>query len=200
MKRTKFKRFSPAWWDAMTMPEPNTGCLLWMGCVCKSGYGRVAYGNGSPVLVHRIAYEQAFGPVGSRHICHRCDTPSCVNPDHLFVGSQKDNMQDMFAKGRGNPGGRKPRRLTLLRTLAADELASKKSDDSVIIGDPIHLLRSSAVLASWRHVTGVPAIPKDHDGPSCRVPRLSPVEPANRDGVGLGTGATVAERWLGGTR
>lgn len=108
--KTGFKRFSPEWWGYMTMPEPNTGCVFWMGSVCKEGYGRIAKsGGGSPVLVHRIAYEQANGPFDrSLKILHRCDMPSCVNPDHLFIGTQADNMRDMFAKRRARPAGRVP--------------------------------------------------------------------------------------------
>lgn len=159
--RTKFERFSPDWWAFMTEPEPNTGCWLWTGSVCARGYGRLAYGNGSPVLVHRIAYECAKGPTGGRHVLHRCDTPSCVNPDHLFVGTQGDNMRDMFAKGRGRPHGRaqgwRETPLTAVGSApVAQSVARKNLKKSVEVVESLHLTRTNSLTAGWRHVTGVP--------------------------------------------
>ena len=103
-------RFSAEWWAFWTMPIPETGCHIWMGCVCKDGYGRLgAVPKGTPQLPHRKAYEQFVGPIpDGLKVCHRCDVPSCVNPDHLFLGTQKDNLRDMFAKGRARPRGRAP--------------------------------------------------------------------------------------------
>lgn len=111
-------------WDDRVMPEPNTGCHLWMGPLCRLGYGRIrpqgVGPNPSPVLVHRVAWERVHGPIPSGVVvCHRCDVPSCVNPDHLFLGSQKDNLRDMFAKGRARPRGVAPRGF-----LTADERRS----------------------------------------------------------------------------
>lgn len=100
------RRFSPEWWAERVEPEPNTGCHIWLGTVCRLGYGRVGMKGRSPVLVHRVAYECAYGPYdASLKVCHRCDNPSCVNPDHLFLGTQRDNMHDMFRKGRARPRG-----------------------------------------------------------------------------------------------
>lgn len=101
-------------WDDFVMPEPNTGCWLWMGTTCPLGYGHVRLSRAERKvrsnLAHRIAYERAFGPIpAGLKCCHRCDVPSCVNPDHLFLGTQKDNLRDMFAKGRARPAGVAPR-------------------------------------------------------------------------------------------
>lgn len=104
-------------WDEFQQrvePEPNTGCHLWTGSACKVGYGRIrprgAPPSASPILVHRIAWEFAYGPIpAGMKVCHRCDMPSCVNPDHLFLGTQKENMRDMFAKKRARPRGVAPR-------------------------------------------------------------------------------------------
>ena len=103
----KPERFSSEWWQERTSPEPNTGCLLWLGSADKDGYCRVAMPGKSPQLVHRVAYEQFVGPIpDGMKVCHRCDTPSCVNADHFFLGTQKANLRDMFRKRRGAPQGR----------------------------------------------------------------------------------------------
>lgn len=81
------------------MPEPNSGCWLWMASINK-GYGHLRYKN-KIVLAHRLAYELYKGPIPKNTcVCHKCDTPSCVNPDHLFLGSKKDNTNDMLSKNR----------------------------------------------------------------------------------------------------
>lgn len=82
--------------------EPNTGCWLWTGAVIPvSGYGQMRYGKGTPKKAHRVSYEIFVGPIpDGLYVCHRCDTPLCVNPDHLFLGTAKDNAQDAMRKGR----------------------------------------------------------------------------------------------------
>lgn len=74
------------------------GCWIWQGPINKSGYG--AHGKGAR-LAHRISWEMSTGQdPGSLFVCHRCDSPPCVRPDHLFLGTHLDNMRDMDAKGR----------------------------------------------------------------------------------------------------
>jgi len=82
------------------MPEPNTGCFLWTGTT-TGGYGRVRRGKRTH-YAHRVAYELLVGPIPEGMcVLHRCDTPPCVNPAHLFLGTIADNNQDMVQKGRG---------------------------------------------------------------------------------------------------
>lgn len=86
------------------MPEPNSGCWLWERGIQSPGYGCWPIGKGRHKKAHRVAYEIANGTIPrGMVVCHRCDNPYCVNPDHLFLGSQSDNMKDMWAKGRGKP-------------------------------------------------------------------------------------------------
>lgn len=81
-------------------PEPNTGCWLWLGPMTTRGYAQVTY-QSKTHIVSRLTYELAHGPLASGvFACHRCDTPLCVNPDHLFAGTAKDNIRDMWRKGR----------------------------------------------------------------------------------------------------
>lgn len=80
--------------------EPTTGCWLWYLATSDAGYGSFRM-NGKTVLAHRKFFERANGPIPrGPHVCHKCDTPQCVNPDHLFLGSASDNMKDMHRKGR----------------------------------------------------------------------------------------------------
>jgi hypothetical protein len=78
------------------VPEPNTGCWLWLGAEHPQGYGRW-----NREYAHRVVYELLVGPIPpGADLCHKCDTPQCVNPAHLFVGSVSDNLRDFVKKGR----------------------------------------------------------------------------------------------------
>ncbi len=90
-----------------TMPITECGCLVWMGPVSKrTGYGHMAI-KARPLMPHRVAWEVAFGhiPDGMR-VLHRCDIRTCINPNHLFLGTHKDNMRDMAEKHRSASGER----------------------------------------------------------------------------------------------
>jgi hypothetical protein len=81
-------------------PDPNSGCWLWSGAHDKDGYGLIRE-NYKNVRAHRLSYEMHKGAVGADlMVCHRCDVPSCVNPDHLFLGDNSDNQIDCARKGR----------------------------------------------------------------------------------------------------
>ena len=86
---------------AKLAPNPENGCLEWQGWADRSGYGRINI-NGKGVYAHRLAYELAIGPIGDLKVLHKCDNPRCCNPEHLFLGTMRDNMQDMVKKGRHN--------------------------------------------------------------------------------------------------
>ena len=83
-------------------------CWVWTAYLDPRGYGRFMRTWRSVVQAHRYSWELAHGPIGdpALFVCHRCDNPKCVRPEHLFLGTAKDNTADMIAKGRHSHGPR----------------------------------------------------------------------------------------------
>ena len=80
--------------------ERGDGCWEWRGTRRRDGYGQLMV-NGKLIRAHRLAYELSVGPIPpGLSVCHRCDNPPCVRPDHLWLGSRAENLADMTAKGR----------------------------------------------------------------------------------------------------
>lgn len=81
------------------------GCWEWDSVLCEWGYGQFSIRvnkKGRLFRAHRVAYTIEYGPIPEGlSVCHRCDNPKCVRPDHLFVGTSHDNNADKIAKGRG---------------------------------------------------------------------------------------------------
>lgn len=145
--------------------KKSDGCWEWQGVVNEKGYGvinkgRVGEGN---VLAHRLSWELHNGVIpegeGYHGICvlHKCDNPSCVNPDHLFLGTNQDNINDMVSKQRNRRGENQPmskltdaevkeiRKLRNTETITYDELGKKYG----ICGSTVYNIVNRY---TWRHI------------------------------------------------
>lgn len=84
-------------WSRVAQSE---GCWLFKGALNKKGYGEFPF-RGKVKKAHRVAFELSVGPIPEGlHVLHKCDTPACARPDHLFLGTNRDNVDDKVAKGR----------------------------------------------------------------------------------------------------
>lgn len=85
----------------------SKGCWTWTAAINNRGYGKFSLETGKWSLAHRASWLIHYGKIPKGlHVLHRCDNPPCVRPDHLFLGTGKDNFADMIDKGRQNYGNR----------------------------------------------------------------------------------------------
>lgn len=87
--------------EASSVKIPESGCWIWMKSLNHQGYGKTCLGKGTNLSAHRASYEEKYGKIPNGMMAlHTCDVPSCVNPDHIFLGTQQDNMTDKVNKRR----------------------------------------------------------------------------------------------------
>lgn len=94
--------------EILSRTEKVGDCLLWTGSRRKTGYGQISI-KGKTQRTHRVVFELAFGKIPpSMCVCHRCDNPPCINPNHLFLDTHAGNMLDCKKKGRRPSGNMAP--------------------------------------------------------------------------------------------
>lgn len=133
-------------------------CWDWESFKDPNGYGRLNV-NGRPQLAHRISYQIHFGTIPKgKAVCHKCDNPTCTNPDHLFLGTQADNVADMHWKNRARKRGMKGTEHhmakmsedTVRAIRSSDASDSQLAEQYKVSRATIHSIRTRR---SWKHIT-----------------------------------------------
>ena len=138
--------------------DKSGDCWLWTGARDHRGYGRFQVGRRhGTVLAHRLAWELHYQPIPDGIlVCHTCDNPPCIRPDHLFQGTQRDNMGDASAKGRlDNRANRGLQRLTPANVLEIRARYARGQNNGALAAEfGISLSHFHAVVngTSWRHI------------------------------------------------
>lgn len=119
--------FEERFWSKVRRDSPEK-CWAWQAATDRYGYGAISAPRERRTLqAHRAAYELARGPIPvGLHVLHRCDNRACCNPDHLFLGTHRENMRDMLAKGRLR--ARRASKLTAERIEAIRKAKGRQSD------------------------------------------------------------------------
>lgn len=141
-------------WSKVEKGSPRA-CWQWTGALSSNGYG-VAF---DPQLqatrhAHRVAWLITYGeyPPKGLDLCHSCDNRACVNPNHLFVGTRTDNMQDMARKGRHGRTVLTPQKVRTIRRLRREGFLLREI--SAEIGVSVPAVHSVLAGKTWTHVVG----------------------------------------------
>lgn len=156
-EHNRLKRVRPEWGLAERFAfyvQKGDGCWEWRGPKTSLGYGKLCF-NYKYLGAHRVSWELHRGPIGAGlFLCHKCDNPGCVNPDHLFLGTQMDNMRDKIAKGRdlyGEKNTEAKLKECQVREILRDTRSLKEiAADYDVSGTMIGFIKNGR---KWKHVS-----------------------------------------------
>lgn len=150
------ERFADRFWSKV---DPTADCWLWTAHLKPQGYGQFTVRKGLFFGAHQVSYALVHGPIPiGMSVCHQCDNPPCVNPGHLFLGTQSENAFDMVRKGRANRvrGVDHPSARLDETDVRAIRLAEPSpyfvSDLAIRYGVSTHAISQIRARKTWRHV------------------------------------------------
>ncbi|CAB4177895.1 HNH nuclease [uncultured Caudovirales phage] len=133
---------------------PESGCWIWMSSLNPGGYGKTGLGRGSCLSAHRVSYENKYGAIPKNKLAlHTCDITCCVNPDHIFIGTQKDNMIDKVKKNRQAKGEKHGQhKLTEMQAIEIKFSAKSSIELSKEFDCSITAIRQIKSGLNWKHL------------------------------------------------
>lgn len=139
--------------ELFSQPVPEAGCWVWTKYRNRAGYGVITT-RGVRWLAHRLSWKVHKGDIpDGMLVCHKCDTPSCVNPSHLFLGDSKDNMDDMNRKGRHVRGEKvKSSKLTEAKVLEIRSATGTQNEIAELFGISRATVGNIKARKRWSHV------------------------------------------------
>lgn len=134
----------------MAYVDKQESCWIWKGFTNRKGYGRFSFRHNKSATAHRVSYEVFKGPIENNlFVCHQCDNPSCVNPDHLWLGTHLENMIDMIEKGRQS-SKMTPKKVIEIRKLWDNGISHAKLQE--LFGVTSGTISSIIHRRIWKHV------------------------------------------------
>jgi len=132
--------------------DKSSDCWLWTGATNNNGYG-VIWNKNKLAYVHRVVWEDLYGPIPiGKEVCHKCDNPACVQPNHLFCGAHEENMIDMAKKLRCGSSKIDTETIKQIAEMYRDGIGRKKIADTT--GVNINTLKCILNGRNWSHITG----------------------------------------------
>ena len=139
----------------------DDGCWVWTGAKVGNGYGQFLFQKGRVILAHRLSWAMANGPIhDGLVVCHHCDNPPCVNPSHLFLGTQSENIRDSIRKGRPKSGAWGGAAIVtpdqVRHIFASFNTGERQQSIANRLGIRFSVVHRIVRGVAWNHVTGLP--------------------------------------------